>query len=106
LQGEHFAPVARAIRDANLDDAPITPAERLLLDFVATVTRHAYRVTDAQVQALRDAGWSEAQIAEAVYDAALFNMFVRLADAFDIHPAPEYDPDGPPTALTPTDPSP
>lgn len=31
-------------------------------------------------------GWSDAQIAEAVYIGSLFNLFVRLADAFDIHP--------------------
>ena len=71
----------------------MTDAERLLLEFVGTLTRHAYRITDEQVQALRDAGWSDAQIAEAVYDGALFNLFTRLADAFDIHPPPGRDPD-------------
>jgi alkylhydroperoxidase family enzyme len=99
LQGEQYSPVADALRNGDLDAAPITPAERLLLQFVGTVTRHAYKVTDEQVEALRAAGWSDAQIAEAVYDAALFNLFVRLADAFDIHPAPIYDPDGPPPAV-------
>ena len=99
MQGEHYAPVAQALRDGNLDAAPITPAERLLLDFIATLTRHAYRITDAQVQGLRDAGWTDAQIAEAVYEGALFNLFVRLADAFDIHPPPLMDPDGRPAAL-------
>ena len=42
---------------------------------------------------------SRAQIAEAVYDGALFNLFVRLADAFDIHPDPAYDVAGVPGAL-------
>ena len=99
MQGEQFGPVAQALRDGNLDAAPVSPAERLLLEFVGTLTKHAYRITDEQVQGLRDAGWSDAQIAEAVYDGALFNLFVRLADAFDIHPRPEYDPDGLPKAL-------
>jgi alkylhydroperoxidase family enzyme len=99
LQGEQFSPVAQALREGNLDVAPVTPAERLLLEFVGTLTRHAYRITDEQVQGLRNAGWSDAQIAEAVYDGALFNLFVRLADAFDIHPRPEWDPDGPPNVL-------
>lgn len=98
-QDERFAPVARALRDGNLDAAPITPAERLLLEFVGTLTRHAYKITDAQVQGLRDAGWSDEQIAEAVYDAALFNLFVRLADAFGIEASPEWDAEGPPGAL-------
>jgi alkylhydroperoxidase family enzyme len=98
LQGEQFHATAQAVREGDLDAAPVTDAERLLLEFVGTVTRHAYRVTDEQVQALRDAGWTDPQIAEAVYDAALFNLFVRLADAFDIHPPPAYEPDGPPPA--------
>ena len=100
MQGEQYSATAQALRDGNLDAAPVTPAERLLLQFVETLTRHAYRITDEQVQALRDAGWTDAQIAEAVYDGALFNLLVRLADAFDIHPPPMMDPDGVPKAVT------
>jgi alkylhydroperoxidase family enzyme len=100
LQGEQFSEVAQALRDGDLDGAPISPAERLLLEFVGTLTRHAYRITDQQVQALRDAGWSDPQIAEAVYDGALFNLFVRLADAFDIHPPAMMDAGGVPRAVT------
>lgn len=100
MQGEQYSEVARALRDGDLDRAPVTPAERLLLEFVGTLTKHAYRITDEQVQGLRDAGWSDPQIAEAVYDGALFNLFVRLADAFDIHPLAMMDPDGVPAAVT------
>lgn len=92
--------MATALRKGNLERAPVTPAERLLLEFVGTLTRHAYRITDEQVQALREAGWTDAQIAEAIYDAALFNMLVRIADAFDIHPPAIMDPDGVPAAVT------
>ena len=77
--------MADALRKEDLDKAPVTPAERLLLEFVGTMTRHAYRITDAQVEALRKAGWTDEQIAEAVYDGALFNLFVRLADTIDIY---------------------
>jgi alkylhydroperoxidase family enzyme len=100
LQGEQYYSVAAALREGNLDAADLTPAERLLLEFVGTLTRHAYRITDRQVQELREVGWSDAQIAEAVYDGALFNLFVRLADAFDIHPSPAMEPDGVPAAVT------
>jgi alkylhydroperoxidase family enzyme len=100
LQGEQFGEVAQALRDGDLDRAPISRAERLLLEFVGTLTRHAYRITDEQVQALRDAGWSDPQIAEAVYVGALFNLFVRLADAFDIHPPAAMDAGGVPRAVT------
>jgi hypothetical protein len=43
---------------------------------------------------------SPEQIAEATYDPALFNLFVRLADAFDIHPPPILDTEGVPRAAT------
>ena len=99
MQGEQYTEIAKALRDGDLDRAPVSPAERLLLEFVETLTRHAYRITDNQVQALRDAGWTDAQIAEAVYIGALFNLFVRLADAFDIHPPEIMDPDGVPGAV-------
>ena len=72
----------------------------MLLDFVGTITTAAYRVTDEQVQGLRGAGWTDEQIAEAAYDAALFNLFVRLADTFGIEPPAVYEPDGIPKAVT------
>jgi len=101
LQGEEFESAAQAIRDGTpLEQVPITEAERVLLEFVGTLTRHAYRITDGEVEALRRVGWSDEQIAEAVYDGALFNLFVRLADAFDIHPQPRYDAGGVPAVLT------
>ena len=68
------------------------------MEFAGTITRAAYRVTDEQVQDLRDAGWSDEQIAEAAYVAALFNLFVRLADTFDIEPPAVYEPAGIPKA--------
>jgi alkylhydroperoxidase family enzyme len=103
LQGEQYSKAAAALRDGDLDAADLSAKHRLLLEFVETLTRHAYRITDEQVQGLRDAGWIDAQIAEAVYDGALFNLFVRLADAFDIHPDPSYDAAGVPGVLSQPD---
>ena len=100
MQGEAFGQAAQALRAGDLDAAGLDRPHRLLLEFVETITRHAYRVTDEQVQELREAGWSDEQVAEAVYVAALFNLFVRLADAFGIEPPPLYEPDGPPPAAT------
>ena len=54
------------------------------MDYVELVTRAAYRTTHEDVQKLRDAGWTENQIAEAVYITALFAFFNRVADAFGI----------------------
>lgn len=93
--------MAQALRDGDLEAAGLDEPHRLLLKFVETITKHAYRVTDEQVQALRDAGWTDEQIAEAAYDAALFNLFVRLADTFGIEPPPVYEPTGIPGAVRP-----
>ena len=98
MQDERYRPVADALRDGNLDAAGLERPERLLLEFAGTITTAAYRVTDEQVQELRDVGWSDEQIAEAAYDAALFNLFVRLADTFDIEPPAMYEPEGIPNA--------
>jgi alkylhydroperoxidase family enzyme len=59
------------------------------MEYVELVTRAAYRSTAEDVQKLRDAGWREEQIAEAVYITALFAFFNRVADAFGI-PAQDY----------------
>jgi alkylhydroperoxidase family enzyme len=57
--------------------------------YVELVTKDAARTTHADVQKLRDAGWKEDQIAEAVYITALFAFFNRVADAFGV-PSQDY----------------
>ncbi len=82
-QGASDATVA-AIMRGDLDAAEITAAERALLEYVEIATKAAYRTTAEDVQRLRDAGWKEEQIAEAVYIIALFAMFNRIANAFGV----------------------
>jgi alkylhydroperoxidase family enzyme len=100
LQGEEFVQTARALRAGDLESAGVTPAERKLLEFSAKLTERAWAITDGDVAELRAAGWSDAQIAEAVYVGAFFNMMVRLADAFGIEPPPEADAEGVPPAVS------
>ena len=57
-----------------------------MLDYVKKVTEAAPRTTEEDVQNLRDHGWTEPQIAEAVYITAMFAFFNRVADAFGISP--------------------
>jgi alkylhydroperoxidase family enzyme len=99
LQGEAFEGVAEALRNGDLDVANLLRPERLLLEFAGTITGAAYRVTDEQVQGLREVGWTDEQIAEAAYVTALFNLFVRLADTFGIEPPAVYEPNGIPGAI-------
>ena len=75
--------------EGKLDKAGLTEAERLLLDYVKLITEAAYRSTAEDIQKLRDVGWKEDQIAEAVYITAMFAFFNRVADAFGI-PAQNY----------------
>ena len=60
-----------------------------MLEYVTKVTEAAYRTTAEDVQALREQGWTEPQIAEAVYITAMFAFFNRVADAFGV-PAQGY----------------
>jgi alkylhydroperoxidase family enzyme len=85
----------RRLARADLDGAPVSDAERALLRFVRLVTEHAYRTTDGDVEALRDHGWSDPQIAECVYITALFAFFNRVADAFGLED-PNYFGNPPP----------
>ncbi len=56
------------------------------MDYVKLITESASRSTHEDVQKLREAGWEENQIAEAVYVTAMFAFFNRVADAFGIPP--------------------
>ena len=83
-----------AIAAGDLDNAGVTHAERALLEYVKKVTISASRTTPEDVQLLRDAGWTEAQIAEAAYITALFAFFNRVADAFGVPPQGYLEIDG------------
>ena len=83
LQGQDQETVA-AIRRADLDHVSIAPEERVLLGLVKLLTEQAYRCQDEDVQRLRDAGWTDPQIAEAVYSTAMFAFFNRVADALGL----------------------
>ena len=76
----------QALANGDLAGAGLSDAERALLEYVSKVTEAAYRTTHEDVQKLRDLGWTEPQIAEAVYITAMFAFFNRVADAFGIEP--------------------
>lgn len=78
-----------AIREGKLEEAGLTSAERALLEYAALITNAAHESTFADVQKLRDARWTEDQIAEAVYVIAMFAFFNRVAEAFGV-PSQNY----------------
>jgi alkylhydroperoxidase family enzyme len=76
--------IASALGKGDLPAAPVTDAERTLLAWVELLTRHAYKNTPEDVQRLRQAGWTDEQISEAAFVAAMFAFFNRVADAFGL----------------------
>ena len=84
MQDPTAAEVRECLSRADVESAPIPEAERGLMRFVELVTKHAYRTTDEDVEKLRRLGWTDPQVAEAVYITALFAFFNRVADAFGL----------------------
>lgn len=79
-----------ALGDGNVGDELFTDAERALLQFAGKVNANAPAVSRADVEATMRAGWTEAQVAEAVHIAALFAAFNRIANGFGLpSPYPE-----------------
>lgn len=83
MQGGEDA-VAAALGRGDLSAAQLGEAERILLEWVELLTRESFHNSEADVARVRNAGWSEEQIAEAVYITALFAFFNRVADAFGL----------------------
>ena len=54
---------------------------KAILRFSEKVTRHAYKVTQADIQSLKDLGYTDEDILEATEVIALFNFLDRIADA-------------------------
>ncbi len=79
----------------DLSGAQLDDRERRLLEFAEALTREPERVDSGRIETLRDAGWSDLQIAESVYVIAMFAFFNRVANAFGLDD-PSYGNEGPP----------
>ncbi len=54
---------------------------RKLLMLAEKTTRHSYKITQADIQQLREAGCCDEEIFEAIAVTSLFNYMDRMADA-------------------------
>ncbi len=79
-----------ALRNGDLNAQLFTSEELALLKFAAKVNANSSAVTGADVETTMHAGWTEAQVAEAVHIAALFATFNRIANGFGL-PSPYPD---------------
>jgi uncharacterized peroxidase-related enzyme len=64
--------------------APITPQERVMLEYAAQVTKDATRITRQDHERLRAAGFDDRAILQITLIAAWFNYINRVADALGV----------------------
>jgi uncharacterized peroxidase-related enzyme len=65
-------------------NAPITPEERVMADYVMKLTRDATNVTKEDHQKLRGAGFEDQAILQITLIASWFNYINRVADALGV----------------------
>jgi uncharacterized peroxidase-related enzyme len=63
------------------DDLPVDERTHALMRLVTKVSVAAYKITDEDWAEVGAAGWTNPEILEAVFCAALFNFINRLVDA-------------------------
>lgn len=94
----HSAALRKLTKDPALSDqiasdytaADLEPRERAMLDFAVKLTKASADMTDADVDALREAGWTDEDIFDIAQVAAMFNFTNRLASGLGWEPNPEY----------------
>jgi uncharacterized peroxidase-related enzyme len=64
--------------------APITNQERVMLDYVAQITRDATRISPADHERLRAVGFDDQGILQITLIASWFNYINRVADALGV----------------------
>jgi len=70
--------------------AELPPRQRAMLDFAWKLTTEPHAIGDDDRQALRDAGFTDADIFDICDTAAFFNYTNRMAHGLDMIPNPEY----------------
>jgi uncharacterized peroxidase-related enzyme len=64
--------------------APLSPADREMLDYTAKLTLHAWKVTPEDLQRLREAGFDDRGILQINLIASWFNYINRVADGLGV----------------------
>jgi len=70
------------------DHAPLTPQDRVMLDYVGVLTKDATKVTPAHHRRLREAGFDDRGILQITLIASWFNYINRVADALGVGRGP------------------
>ena len=65
-------------------NAPISAQEKVMLDYVVQITRDATRISPADHERLRAAGFDDKGILQITLIASWFNYINRVADALGV----------------------
>jgi len=66
------------------DNAPLSAADRAMLDYVTQLTEDATRITPKDHERLRAAGFDDRGILQITLIASWFNYINRVADALGV----------------------
>ena len=75
--------MVRALQ-ADYTTAPINEQDRVMLDYVAQLTRDATRISQQDHQRLRAVGFDDQAILQITLIASWFNYINRVADALGV----------------------
>lgn len=83
-------PVLGELMVMNYRAAELSARQRAMLDFAVKLTETPDKIVESDRQALRDAGFTDADIWDIAAVTAFFNMSNRIAAATDMTPNVEY----------------
>ena len=66
--------------------APLDPADRALCELAAKLTRRQHQMSPADLDILRDSGYTDRAIHDAVQVIGYFNYITRVADGLGVEP--------------------
>ena len=95
----HGAALRKLTKDPALADAiaadhvtaPVEPRVKAMLDYAVKLTRRPTEMSEADVVALREAGWSDEDVMDIAEVTGLFNMSNRMASGLGWAPNAEYE---------------
>ena len=95
----HSAALRKLTKDPALADAiaadhrqaPLEPRTRAMLDYALKLTARPAEMEEADVQALREAGWRDEDVMDIAEVTGLFNASNRMASGLGWVPNPEFE---------------
>jgi len=82
--------VPRALARGEVDDAPVTDADRAMLRYALKLTREPWGVTDEDVDELRGHGFDDRAIHDLCHVASYYNYVNRMADGLGVELEPVW----------------